>query len=393
MKPERWPLPPSAPGADGVPGADPAQPLREGEGGQPLLLLHDVDESPAVWERNLGALAATGYEVIAPDLPGFRSAPARGGDERAWRPETAWLHDWLRDRLGHSQVIAAGGGLGGVVAQQLSLWQPGFVERLVLWDCPLPELVDASEAEDGQPAHAATQRLSLPNPTPALLLCGEPRSASGRDFEARAPDVFPDHIGPLRLPAPTGEFARNAAPHFNHALGRLGGKRSETGPEAVAVFVALGSNLGAREIRLGAAVASLRATPGICDVRVSPVYETDPVGPGTQGPYLNSVASLRTRLDPRALLERLQAIENDAGRSRGKERNAARSLDLDLLFYGEVCVAEEDLEVPHPRLHERSFVLEPLADLAPDLEHPRLGARVGELAAAVRDPAGVRRRR
>lgn len=393
MKPERLPALPAAPGPAGDAGASPPRSLRDGEGGAPLLLLHDVDESPAVWKRNLGPLAAVGYEVIAPDLPDFRSAVARSELAGAWRPETAWIHAWLRDRLGFSRVIAAGGGLGGVVAQQLSLWQPGFVTRLVLWDCPLPRIVEASEVDAEGAVYSATQRLCLPNPTPALLLCGDPRSAAGRDFEARAAEVFPEHIGPVRLPAPTTAFARNAAPLFNHAIARLRGKRSRVAPEEVDAFVALGSNLGAREIRLAAAVARLRGTAGIREVTVSPVYETDPVGPGKQGAYLNAVASFRTTLEPRPLLECLQAIENDAGRRRGKRRNEPRTLDLDLLFYGDRCIAEPDLEVPHPRLHERPFVLEPLADLAPDLEHPRLGLRVREFAAAHRDPAAVRRRR
>jgi len=125
---------------------------------------------------------------------------------------------------------------------------------------------------------------------------------------------------------------------------------------------------------------------------VSPVYETDPVGPPPQGPYLNAVVRLRTSLPPRALLERLQAIETAAGRTRGGERNAARTLDLDILFYGDAKIHEPGLAVPHPRLHERAFVLEPLCDLAPDRVHPTLHARVDVLARRVRNPAAVRRR-
>ena len=102
---------------------------------------------------------------------------------------------------------------------------------------------------------------------------------------------------------------------------------------------------------------------------------------------------MQTTLEARALFERLQAIEREAGRRRGRERNAPRTLDLDLLFYGDLCFAEPDLEIPHPRLHQRAFVLEPLADLAAEVRHPRLGLAVAELAAQVRDPAAVRRRR
>lgn len=164
------------------------------------------------------------------------------------------------------------------------------------------------------------------------------------------------------------------------------------GADAEIAYVALGSNLGSREEHLRAAVAALRATPGVRDVKLSPVYETRAVGPGAQGPYLNAVARLETSLAPRALLDRLLEIERGEGRRRGPERNAARTLDLDLLLYGSRLLDEPGLELPHPRLHERAFVLEPLRDLAPQLVHPRLGLPIETLAARVRDPEGVRRR-
>lgn len=157
-------------------------------------------------------------------------------------------------------------------------------------------------------------------------------------------------------------------------------------------YVALGSNLGPREQLLHAAVDALRATPGIRNVVVSPIYETLPVGPGAQGSYLNAVVRLETRLEPRALLARLLDIEREHGRERGAERNAARTLDLDLLLFGAQRIDEPGLEVPHPRLHERAFVLEPLRDLAPRLLHPVLGETVEALALRRRDPAAVRRR-
>jgi 2-amino-4-hydroxy-6-hydroxymethyldihydropteridine diphosphokinase len=155
-------------------------------------------------------------------------------------------------------------------------------------------------------------------------------------------------------------------------------------------YVALGSNLGERETHLVGAIAALRRTPGIRVVVVSPVYETEPVGP-PQGRYLNAVVHLRTSLSPRALLERLLSIEAEAGRVRRPEPNSPRTLDLDLLLYGALSLREPDLEIPHPRLHERAFVLEPLRDLAPDLVHPVLGETIGELARRVRDPGAVRR--
>jgi len=156
-------------------------------------------------------------------------------------------------------------------------------------------------------------------------------------------------------------------------------------------YVSIGTNLGDRDAHLALALRRLAELPDTELVAVSPVFETDPVGPPPQGPFLNAVARLRTRLAPRALLEALLAIEQEAGRVRG-ERNAARTLDLDLLLHGDRVLEEPGLILPHPRLAERPFVLEPLAALAPDLVHPELGVSIAELAARVRDPKAVRRR-
>jgi 2-amino-4-hydroxy-6-hydroxymethyldihydropteridine diphosphokinase len=155
-------------------------------------------------------------------------------------------------------------------------------------------------------------------------------------------------------------------------------------------FIGLGSNLGDRQGWLARAVEALGGTPGVRVVAVSALYETAPVGP-PQGPYLNAALRLRTTLSPRALLERLLEIEAGAGRVRGAERNAPRTLDLDLLLYADRRIREPGLEVPHPRLAERPFVLEPLCDVAPDREHPALGLRIDALARRARDPGAVRR--
>jgi 2-amino-4-hydroxy-6-hydroxymethyldihydropteridine diphosphokinase len=157
------------------------------------------------------------------------------------------------------------------------------------------------------------------------------------------------------------------------------------------VYVALGSNLGARERNLCAALDGLRATEDVGEVVVSAFYETAPVGPGEQGPYLNAVARLTTSLPARALLERLLAIEAAYGRTRWPERNAPRVLDLDLLLYGQQRIDEPGLQVPHPRMCERGFVLEPLRELAPGLVPPGQDDSVERLAQRVRDPAAVRR--
>jgi 2-amino-4-hydroxy-6-hydroxymethyldihydropteridine diphosphokinase len=155
-------------------------------------------------------------------------------------------------------------------------------------------------------------------------------------------------------------------------------------------FVALGSNLGDREAHLRRALQALRATRGIERVEVSRIYETDPVGTIPQGPYLNAVAEIETGIEPRALLERLLEIEAEEGRIRSGARGEARTLDLDLLLFADCCIDEEALILPHPRMHERGFVLEPLCDLAPQQVHPRSGETIAELAARLRDPAAVR---
>ena len=157
-------------------------------------------------------------------------------------------------------------------------------------------------------------------------------------------------------------------------------------------YIALGSNLGDREAHLEAALAALRASAGVRVTAVSALYETEPVGPPPQGPYLNGAAELVTSLGPRVLLDRLLAIEAAAGRRRGAVRNAARPLDLDLLFFGGRRIEEPGLRVPHPRLHERAFVLEPLREIAARVVHPVLGETIEQLARCVRDPAAVHRR-
>lgn len=156
-------------------------------------------------------------------------------------------------------------------------------------------------------------------------------------------------------------------------------------------YVSIGTNLGDRDAHLALALRRLAALPDTELVAASPVYETDPVGPPPQGPYLNAAVHLRTRLSPRALLDALLAIEQEAGRVRGV-RDAARTLDLDLLLYGDQVLDEPGLVVPHPRLAERPFVLEPLAALAPDRVHPTRGETIATLAARVRDPRAVRLR-
>ena len=138
-------------------------------------------------------------------------------------------------------------------------------------------------------------------------------------------------------------------------------------------YVGLGSNLGDREATLRQAVAALREVPGVRIVAVSAFRETDPVGFLDQPRFLNGAAAIETELSPQELLAALLEVERGLGRIRGGERYGPRTVDLDLLVYGGVSLAEPGLEIPHPRLHERRFALEPLAELAPGLEIPGKG--------------------
>ena len=139
-------------------------------------------------------------------------------------------------------------------------------------------------------------------------------------------------------------------------------------------FVGLGSNLGDPEELIASALELLAGEEGIEVLAVSSLRETDPVGFEDQPRFLNGAAELATKLAPRELLERLLAIERRLGRIRGEvPRFGPRTIDLDLLLYGEETVQEPGLTLPHPRLHERRFVLEPLAELDPALEVPGRG--------------------
>jgi 2-amino-4-hydroxy-6-hydroxymethyldihydropteridine diphosphokinase len=143
--------------------------------------------------------------------------------------------------------------------------------------------------------------------------------------------------------------------------------------------VGLGANLGDREATIRRAVQLLAADPEIAVAAVSSLRETDPVGYADQPPFLNGAAALDTELTPRALLDRLLAVERELGRIRGEgPRFGPRAIDLDLLLYGDRVVDEPGLTVPHPRLAERRFALEPLHELAPDVRLPD-GRAVREL--------------
>jgi 2-amino-4-hydroxy-6-hydroxymethyldihydropteridine diphosphokinase len=138
-------------------------------------------------------------------------------------------------------------------------------------------------------------------------------------------------------------------------------------------YVGLGANLGDRSAMLRTAIEQLRREPDVTLVAVSSVRETDPVGFLDQPRFLNAAAALDTELPARELLDRLLGIERRLGRTREGPRFGPRTIDLDLLLYGDERLEEPDLEVPHPRLHERLFVLEPLFELDPGLVVPGRG--------------------
>jgi 2-amino-4-hydroxy-6-hydroxymethyldihydropteridine diphosphokinase len=138
-------------------------------------------------------------------------------------------------------------------------------------------------------------------------------------------------------------------------------------------YVGLGANLGDRERTLREAVTALAAENGIEIPAVSTLRETEPVGVGNQPRYLNGAAALETTLTAHELLDRLLAVEQRFGRVRVPGEHGPRTLDLDLLLYGDEAIDEPGVTVPHPRLHERRFVLEPLAELAPGLVVPGRG--------------------
>ena len=154
------------------------------------------------------------------------------------------------------------------------------------------------------------------------------------------------------------------------------------------VYIALGSNMGDRAGMLERAIAAMNSA-GISVVRQSSLYVTEPVGAPGQGWFLNAVVEAETSLLPLQLLHALLKIERELGRRR-LTPHGPRAIDLDILFYGSSVIRSRELEVPHPRLTERRFVLIPLAQLAPDFRHPVLHKSINQLLAETPDRSEAR---
>jgi 2-amino-4-hydroxy-6-hydroxymethyldihydropteridine diphosphokinase len=159
-------------------------------------------------------------------------------------------------------------------------------------------------------------------------------------------------------------------------------------------FIGLGSNLGDRAANYREAIQRIAQIPDTRVVRQSSIYETEPVGE-IKGAFLNGVVEVETELNAEALMRRLLAIERVMGRKRVRGRKPARGkyrpriIDLDLLFFNKEMIDSRALTVPHPRLHERLFVLAPMSELAPALIHPKLNQSISEMLAALKSPYRV----
>ncbi|UCD57590.1 MAG: 2-amino-4-hydroxy-6-hydroxymethyldihydropteridine diphosphokinase [Candidatus Hydrogenedentota bacterium] len=156
-------------------------------------------------------------------------------------------------------------------------------------------------------------------------------------------------------------------------------------------YLGLGSNLGDREANINRALAELVRSGRTRVIRVSSIYETKPVGIEKQPDFLNAAAEIETEMAPKELLANIREVERRTGREK-RFKWGPRIIDIDILLYGNECLTEENLEIPHPEMHRRAFVLTPLAEIAPLVQHPRLGLTARQMSADLGNK-GVRKYR
>ena len=155
-------------------------------------------------------------------------------------------------------------------------------------------------------------------------------------------------------------------------------------------YIGIGSNLGNRIERCQEAIRAMAEIAGVTVMRASSLYETAPIPPASDGWFVNGVVLVQTQLKPETLLLELLRVERSMGRVAERARGEDRSIDLDLLLVGSQVVEQPDLVLPHPRLHQRRFVLVPLCELDPDLRHPVFGVTMRQLLDRLDDPSLVR---
>jgi 2-amino-4-hydroxy-6-hydroxymethyldihydropteridine diphosphokinase len=160
--------------------------------------------------------------------------------------------------------------------------------------------------------------------------------------------------------------------------------------ESVIAYIGIGSNMGDRQAYCQEAVRFIARFPKTSLIAVSSLYETSPLERTDQEWFINCVTAVRTTLSPRELLQACQEVEQFLGRKRSV-RFGPRTIDLDILFYGDRVIQGPEVTIPHPRAHQRRFVLEPLAEIAPELEHPTLHKTALQLLQGIKDPQEVRR--
>jgi len=164
-------------------------------------------------------------------------------------------------------------------------------------------------------------------------------------------------------------------------------QQSFTTKKYINIFLGLGSNVGNRGANLRDAIGLIEKNIGKV-AKKSHVYETQPWGEPNQDPFYNQVIMVNSTLDPRELLDRISRAERDLGRER-KEKWGPRVIDIDILFYGKRVIRDKGLEIPHPDLHKRGFVLVPMMEISPEFEHPVLGKPIDELYMDCEDSSDV----